>query len=187
MNTVLIKSYPEPSYNKSEILRFAMCKDDDAVRELMDKCISELCGRLTYKVCYAELNIGEHFKNVNSAMLDKYLADCKSYILFAATVGLEIDRLISKYIRISPATAHMLQAIGAERVEALCDMFCADIKEQYAIVKPRISPGYGDMPLDMQGEVFSLLDCPRKIGVSLNQSLLMTPSKSVTAIIGVLK
>ena len=50
--------------------------------------------------------------------------------------------------------------------------------------KPRFSPGYGDLSLEVQKEIFSLLDCPRKIGVSLGDSLLMTPSKSVTAIIG---
>ena len=51
---------------------------------------------------------------------------------------------------------------------------------------PRFSPGYGDLPLETQRDVFRLLDCERKIGVWLNESLLMTPSKSVTAIFGLL-
>lgn len=51
--------------------------------------------------------------------------------------------------------------------------------------RPRFSPGYGDLPINMQKDIFAALDCPRKIGLSLNESLLMSPSKSVTAIIGV--
>ena len=49
----------------------------------------------------------------------------------------------------------------------------------------RYSPGYGDWPLDAQRELLALLDTPRAIGVSLTDSLLMVPSKSVSAVIGV--
>ena len=73
-----------------------------------------------------------------------------------------------------------MQALGAERVEALCDAFCAEFEG----AKMRFSPGYGDLPLDTQRALFALLDCPRKLGLTLNESLLMSPSKSVTAIMG---
>ena len=42
----------------------------------------------------------------------------------------------------------------------------------------------GDVPLAVQRDIFSVLDCPRQIGLSLNDSLLMSPSKSVTAFVG---
>jgi cobalamin-dependent methionine synthase I len=48
----------------------------------------------------------------------------------------------------------------------------------------RYSPGYGDLPLEMQREIIRALDCGRTIGVTLTESLLMQPSKSVTAVIG---
>ena len=51
-------------------------------------------------------------------------------------------------------------------------------------IKPRFSPGYGDVPLEIQKDIVMLLDCAKRIGVSLNDSLLMSPSKSVTAFIG---
>ncbi len=187
MSAVFVKNYAESEYNKKEILRYAESEPNEEINYLLNECIQELRGRLSYKICYTELPINCHFADVKSNLLNLYLADCKSYVLFAATLGIEIDRLIAKYSRLSPAKAHMLQAIGAERIEALCDMFCRDIKAEYIHTKPRISPGYGDLPLDMQREVFELLDCPRKIGLSLNSSLLMSPAKSVTAFIGVLK
>ena len=78
----------------------------------------------------------------------------------------------------------IFQGIGAERIEALCDAFENMIKTDKKIV-PRVSAGYGDIPLEMQRDIFAALDCPRKIGLTLNESLLMSPTKSVTAIIGV--
>ena len=116
--------------------------------------------------------------------VDIALADCIN-ILFAATVGVEIDRLIGKYGRLSPTKALLFQAIGAERIEALCDAFCADIKKEYNTgLEPRFSPGYGDLPLSAQKNIFAVLDPERRIGLTLNSSLLMSPSKSVTAFVG---
>ena len=103
-----------------------------------------------------------------------------------ATVGIALDRLIAKYSRISPAKALLLQALGAERIEALCDTFCDDIQKAHKIaLKPRFSAGYGDLPLDTQNSIFGLLNLPKNIGLTLNDSMLMSPSKSVTAFIGI--
>ena len=79
----------------------------------------------------------------------------------------------------------MMQAVGTERIEALCDRFFEDLKTEYGRIKPRFSPGYADLSLNTQRYIFSLLDCPRRIGIFLNQSLLMSPSKSVTAFVGI--
>ena len=49
----------------------------------------------------------------------------------------------------------------------------------------RYSPGYGDLPIESQHTILNLLDASRKIGVSLTGSLMMVPSKSVSAVIGV--
>ena len=109
-------------------------------------------------------------------------------MLFAATVGLELDRRIAREGRLSPARGLLLQALGAERIEALCDAFCQAMEESLAcqglFPRPRFSPGYGDLPLECQAPLLQALDASRQIGVALNGSLLMSPSKSVTAIQG---
>ena len=106
-------------------------------------------------------------------------------------MGLGIDRLINKYGRITPSRAVCLQAIGAERIEALCDEFCKDIAQKYAEscrkLRPRFSPGYGDLPLSLQRDILNLLSSEKRIGLTLNESLLMSPTKSVTAIVGIYK
>lgn len=191
---VITKIYNEPSVCKKEILRYAGCKDigketipfeteRSSTELLLEECLKEVLPKLSYKVCYIELPlvITEQTcdfgcMKVESQDLAKNLQNCEKVILFAATIGVEIDRLIMKYGAVSPAKAMMFQAIGAERIESLCDAFCK---------KPRFSPGYGDLPLETQKDIFQVLGCSRNIGLSLNDSLLMSPSKSVTAFVGI--
>ena len=190
---VYVKNYPAPDFNKREILRYAGVKENiSEINALIDECIKELDGKLTYKVCYSEYpvkiisnDIDLTFTAVTSKDLAKNLKNCNRFILFAATVGIGVDRLIAKYNALSPTKALIFQAIGAERIESLCDLFNREIKEKYKTVKPRFSAGYGDLPLALQKQIFATLNCPKNIGVTLNESLLMSPSKSVTAIIGI--
>lgn len=193
---IYTKIYDAPHVSEREIMRYAGVKTPtEEITSLMNEAVEEASGVLTYKVCYGEfsvtvdngmLNFG--FASVHSVALAKNLAECSRVVIFAATVGLGLDRLIARYGIKSPSRALMLQAFGAERIEALCDRFSEDIGASdykgYSL-KPRFSPGYGDLPLEFQREIFSVLDCPKMIGLSLNKSLLMTPTKSVTAIIGI--
>ena len=188
-----VKTYDAPPLCKNEILRYAGCKaESDLPAGLLDDCIKEAQNELTYKVCYLPLGVKADGDNcdfgllsVNSKALAKNLKNAKKTVLFAATVGVGIDRLISKYSAISPAKAVLLGAIGAERIEALCDTFCADVAEKEGLFAlPRFSPGYGDFSLNAQKDIFALLNCQKNIGLTLNNSLIMSPSKSVTAVMG---
>ena len=191
---IYTKMYGTPPINRKEILRYAGCAEaDEATASLMEDCLCEAADALVYKVCYRELPVavvGEMCDfgtfSFSSGNLAGNLAGCPRVILFAATVGVGIDRLIHKYSRITPSRALMMQAIGAERIEALCDAFCSDIeKERGVSLRPRFSPGYGDLPLSVQKDIITLLDTPKRIGLALNDSLLMSPTKSVTAFAGI--
>lgn len=189
---MIVKELNAPLVNMKEILRYAGSKE---IEEAVLDCLTEVGESLSYKVCYDIVSVSVDadivdmdFACAHSKDLAKNLRGCDKAVIFAATVGTGIDRLIAKYNRISPARALCLQAIGSERVESLCDAFEEKIKKEISdgevFFRPRFSPGYGDLSLEIQKEIFSLLDCPRKIGISLGDSLLMSPSKSVTAIIG---
>lgn len=189
---VLIKSYEAPPLDVREVFRYAGGREDDAVRKLLDDCVKELAGKLTYQVCYLPLDVcvtGDHCDfgafGVTSEKLARRLDGCGKAVVFAATVGVGLDRLLAKYGVRSPARALMLDAIGTERIEALCDVFCRDIEREYqTTARPRFSPGYGDLDLSFQKEIFSVLNCRKHIGLSISDSLMMSPSKSVTAIVG---
>ncbi|MBQ9859080.1 MAG: Vitamin B12 dependent methionine synthase activation subunit [Clostridia bacterium] len=183
---ISVKSYLPPPVCRQEIWRYAG-GEVTAAEGLLDECLAEIEGRLSYRVCWRETAVHTDGKicrfdgfSVPSASLSAALAGCERAVVFAATLGVELDRLVAKYGRLSPAKAMLLQAIGAERIEALCDTFCAALGG----TTRRFSPGYGDLPLSCQRQVFDLLDCSRRIGLSLTDSLLMTPTKSVTAFVG---
>ena len=196
-NAIYRVDFQTPPWNRGEILRYAGVRTEASdMEDLLGECMKEAEGCLVYRACYGEfaLNAFEGgwdlgFMKTESVSLKKNLVGCDSVVAFAATVGIGIDRLITRYAAISPTRSLLFQAIGAERIEALCDTFCRFLAEQKAEAgfwtRPRFSAGYGDFPLEAQKNIFSVLDCQRKIGLTLNESLFMSPTKSVTAIIGV--
>ncbi len=197
LSAVTVRSFDAPEYNEKEILHYARAREaTHEISKLVKECLAEAEGKLTYKVCYREFPI-KRMKNAldltfavtRSRDLMRNLEECESIVLFAATVGLSLDRLVAKYARILPSKALIFQAIGAERIESLCDAFNREIatekKMEGKLCRPRFSAGYGDLPIELQKEIFCTLDCQRKIGLTLNESFLMSPSKSVTAIIGI--
>ena len=117
---VLSKSYPAPKILESEILLYMGARSGDGVEELVNSDLGEANGKLSYRACYCELPIsvsGEFCDfgalSVRSAALAKALSGCRRAIIFAATVGVGIDRLISKYSKISPSHALALDAFGS--------------------------------------------------------------------------
>lgn len=190
---VLTVTLTPPPVDKRAVLRYAGVGASRAELEAMlESCLLELDGRLRYDVCYVTLPLSVSdsvCKIGNAEIISHALSDClRGYtraVVFCATVGVEVDRLIMKYGRSAPSRALMLEAIGSERVEATCDAFCAALSKEHGEVSTRFSPGYADLPLDAQRDVFALLEPHRRVGVTLTSSLLMTPSKSVTAIVGV--
>lgn len=126
---------------------------------------------------------------IESKDLAANLKDCNSIYLFAATLGSAVDKEIQKASRINPALAVMLQAAGAMFIESYCDTLQNELleeeKKDSGEFVPRYSPGYGDVPLENQKIFFEVLQCEKNLGLTLTDSLLMMPEKSVTAFIGI--
>ena len=179
-----VRKLAPPPVCEREIMRYAGCRTaDEGVEVLLKDCLSEALPLLTYMVCFDEIDPAPFI--ARSEQLRRNLEGCERVVLMAATVGVGLDRLIAKYGRLSPAKAILLQAIGTERVEALCDAFCDEVAQEIGLTaRPRFSPGYGDLSLEVQREVITLLQAGKRIGVTLNDSFLMSPSKSVTAFVG---
>ncbi|MGI6263959.1 MAG: vitamin B12 dependent-methionine synthase activation domain-containing protein [Acutalibacteraceae bacterium] len=197
MDVVRLSRLDPPPVNQDEIRRYAGARQSDpALEAVIDGCLKEIGGQLTYAVCWRRFAVAARedetdlgFAKWRSRDLARYLDGCEEAIAFAATVGMAPDRMIARYQAVSPARALVFQAIGTERIESLCDAFCgkltAALEAEGRYAKPRFSPGYGDLPLGSQRDLFGLLDCERRLGLTLNGSLLMSPSKSVTALIGI--
>ena len=120
-----------------------------------------------------------------------YKRQCQEVILFAATLGAGVDLLLRRYSRLSMSRAVVLQACAAARIESYCneinDKLKAEAAEEGLYLRPRFSPGYGDLPLSCQPDFCRVLEAEKTVGITLTESFLMMPSKSVTAVIGVSK
>lgn len=140
------------------------------------------------------------FSDVSFKSLDlaRNLKNCNKVYLMAATIGPQVDALIRRANVCDPTYAAVLQATGAMYIEKFVDYINDLIKKEVASAggkvggkvgcktRPRYSPGFGDVPLDLQKVFFRLLPCTR-IGLSLMDTLIMAPEKSVTAFIGVME
>lgn len=166
-------------------------EDMSGVEGVIDECEREVLAVQNLKAVYSLYDISRGdgldlgFAKTDSRDLEKYLSGCNKIALFAATAGAGIDRLIAKYNRISPARAAVTQALGAALVEEWCNTVHAQLTAQYGAITARFSCGYGDLPLTLQRDIFAALDVTKKIGVTLSDDCFMTPTKSVTAIVGI--
>lgn len=179
-------------HDESEILRYAgVGEADEATRALLEECIAESRECIMPALCFAEYGIERRdgsldlgFCRVESRDLERNLRGCTGIIVFCATLGIGADRLIMKYSRISPSRALIIDAIMSERIECVCNTF-EEEECRYIYSRPRFSAGYGDLPITLQRDIFRALRPETKIGLTLTDSLLMSPTKSVSAIIGI--
>jgi len=106
-------------------------------------------------------------------------------VYLCGTLGAEYDRYQRARAAVSAAEAYAAQTKGLEEIERVMDELEDEIRATLApgeTLSPRRSPGYGEMPLELSREIIAKLDATKRIGVSLTDSLLLVPSKSVTAI-----
>ncbi len=139
-------------------------------------------GSSTTKLTFADVTI-------HSRDLGANLKNCSQVALLAATIGPQVDALIRRHSSLDPVYASILQATGAMFIEELVDLVNDEVKKiaekQGLKTRPRYSPGFGDVPLEIQKDFFRLLPCTR-IGLTLMDTLIMAPEKSVTAFCGLL-
>ncbi|MDO4267661.1 MAG: vitamin B12 dependent-methionine synthase activation domain-containing protein [Eubacteriales bacterium] len=188
------------SWNDREILRYLGFKrnqaPDENVRSLIEGCKAELERSAAPKAVWREFPLTLDGDKIDmeclqtvSKSLARNLKDCHRVILFGATLGAGVDMLLQRYGRLQMSRAVVIQAASAAMLETFCDEKNRQLKEEYLkeglYLRPRFSPGYGDFPLGCQKQLVPALDLNRRIGVTLTESLLMAPSKSVTAVIGV--
>ena len=107
-------------------------------------------------------------------------------VFLCGTIGAEFDAWQRRLSVLSAADALLSQRIGLDAVEKVMDDLEATARAEAEAegrkLLPRKSPGYGDLPLGLSRTILAELDAPRKIGVSITDSDLLVPSKSVTAI-----
>ena len=186
-----------------EVLRYLGYKDnkpDEGVLENIKKCRAVLQKSLSLRYVYSffDTSISDggiavtgtklRFPSLDVTML---LQDCKKIVLMAVSLGQEFERVLRETEVKSLADALVLDACGSAAIEELCDMVEEKIRGMFRLmgddITDRLSPGYGDFPITVQRDFLNILDTQRRIGLTCTDTYILTPRKSVTAVMGILQ
>lgn len=155
-----------------QIARIAHVSRAFAVREASDRLV-------TLEGCTVSLEGHD---------IARHLSGAQEVVLFAVTLGAEVDRELRKLSLTDPLGQVVFDAAATDKVEQGANEVEAQVRaeasERGLFCSWRFSPGYGDLPLDVQTHLLAALDATRRLGITLTPSNLMVPTKSVTAIIG---
>jgi hypothetical protein len=141
-------------------------------------------GATRVKVSYTEGGTELGFLSTTSTSLVKNLAGATEAFVFVVTLGVEVDRLLNRLSKTSRAEAFIFDAVAYALVEAACDVAEQEIKGTLS-TRPRFSPGYGDFSIEHQGALLEFLGAPAHLGICVGEGGIMSPMKTVSAVMGI--
>ena len=165
---------------------------DGTTDGLIERCKAALfsvasprwCAVLTGVAYPSENGVDLGFGTVESRDLYKNLHPCRLAYVFAVTLGSAVDRTLRRLSKTSEAEFYVFDALSSAYAEDVCDE-CERLLKGDKETRPRFSPGYGDVALGTQRPLLSYINAQRLTGITLSDAFLMSPSKSITAIMGV--
>ncbi len=119
--------------------------------------------------------------------IKKLLGGCRHAGVFAATLGVGVDTLIRQLEAADITSGFIADNLASALIEQVCDQTEKEIANALGDVTltTRFSCGYGDLPLESQGEFLKAVDATKEIGICMTDTLIMIPRKSVTAVMGI--
>ena len=159
--------------------------------DVIEKCKKTLLEHTDCRYCAIRLNIdikdntvdfGEF--SVDSKSLAKNLSGGRECFIMAVTLGNGVDRLLKKLSVVSVSEHYISDALASALAECAADIAEEKIKGKETCA-PRFSVGYGDFYIEKQSDVLKILDAYKMLGISLSKTYLMTPQKTITAVIGI--
>jgi hypothetical protein len=197
-----IDQVPEP-VDLGEVLRYLGypigVEPNRHLLEILDEWVLEAGGRASPRAVYMVLPVAE--LRPRSLRLEtpagevefrgavgEFLGASEFVAVFIATAGPDVERLASELMGQGESLAALVvNAVGAERAEAAEAVVIQQLRDQsqtceFAPTLP-YSPGYCGMALTQQRTLFSLFR-DYDVGVTLTESCLMRPLKSVSGLIG---
>ena len=120
--------------------------------------------------------------------ISHHLKDSQEVILITGTLGITVDQYLRSLQLTDLKKAVMTDSVASVAIENILDQIQAEIRLTLAegeYLTDRFAPGYGDLPIGLNGTLAQLLDTKRRIGLTVSASGIMIPRKSIMAIIGV--
>lgn len=167
---------------------------DDTILRLLDDVKTEIKTHCTPQYMYRieegylsdkrHLTIGDKIFNTGG-IIASYLKGVTTYCLFVATAGKEYDAYIHHLKQSDIVKEFVADALGSVIAEAGVEAMAKDIGISNPELRQSLpySPGYCGWNIMEQSKLFSFFpDMP--CGITLTDSFLMSPVKSVSGIIG---
>lgn len=186
--------------NEQEVLRYLGHRGQgigEDIKRLIKECREEVKKEIAPKYIYELFNIkvkdiGVVVEGTNMILkgeaIKKHLSKSNKVALLVVTLGNNIERLTRLYEKSNLTKGLIIDACATTAVEEVCDYAEGLVKDiankEDKKINFRFSPGYGDLPLDIQREFITVMNANRRIGVMVSDHDLLFPRKSVTAIIG---
>ncbi len=178
-----------------DILRYLKVKESSPDLELqiaeMQKLVNE---KITPQYKYALVGIeqvdkGIRILNTNiiltGELAKNHFIDDSKIAIILATLTLQSELLLKRTFARSASLGVILDAVLTDTIEKYLDKVEIELKSKLGgDKKPRISCGYGDLPLELEKDLFKLVE-GEQLGVSINDSFMKSPNKSVIALIGI--
>lgn len=184
--------------SKSEAARYMGISGEpsDVMQDILDRCELLVRNTVKPKYVYRRTSVSITEEGVKLGCIDvplsgedikKHLKGCNEAILLAATLSGEADKLIRQAAVSDMAEALAVDCLCSAAVEQVCEQAEEEIfsSADAPYRTWRFSPGYGDLPLSLQKEFLYALNAQRRIGLTVTESSLLIPTKSVTALIGI--
>lgn len=185
--------------NRAEAFRYMGLRGEipENIVTLADECESRLIAAATPKFYWIYADIADiseetvtlagHKLVLRGRDISEHLSGCFGTALLCATLGDGVDKLLRTVQMEDMAKALTADALASAAVEQVCDIAEKEIGERFAgkFTTWRFSPGYGDFPLECQGDFLTAVNAMRTVGVCVTDGGLLTPTKSVTAVIGI--
>ncbi len=172
--------------NIDEALRYLGVRGvpDEALQQQMSALARELQEHIRPRFTWTGAAVAD--LALPGASAQRMLSGCREAAVLVCTLGAAFDLWLKRLQTRDMSRAVMLDALGSAWVEAGCDAAENAIRARFPgmYLTDRFSPGYGDLPLDVQPTLMTLAGAHR-IGVTVTDSLLMNPQKSVTAVVGI--
>lgn len=165
-------------------------KSDDLFKRF-NAHLTPLLSYRTRGIDFIDKGIVSLEKNIalKSAKLSKVMRHCKDALCFIATIGDGVEQEVARLTAEERLfEAYILESMGSMAVESMVESFCKDMETKYNArgkgITLRLSPGYCDWPITEQKKLFRVIDATR-INVTLTDSCLMHPRKSISGVFGI--
>lgn len=168
----------------------------ESILKITDECEGALLEAIKPRLAYRVFDIGFDEKGIEiigtpivfeGNDIREHLAGCSRCVLMCVTLSAGVDRLIRSFEAEGMEKAFIADALASAAIEQVCNSAETLIQSglgDYSYTW-RFSPGYGDFPLAVQRDFITVTEADKKIGLTVTESLILTPRKSVTAVIGV--